>query len=260
MNDTAGNERLGQVQSLVRAFGILDELCKAEGISLRELAAKVDLPRSTVHRLLTTLESLEYASFDRSEGLWYVGRSAFKVGAAFAKTSDLGRLGRNIMNSLVIEVQHSANLSIVENSDMLFVKQIEAKGSWLTAARPGVRLPMYSTASGKAILACYSEAELDLYLADRSLHRRTEQTITDPEALRDELQKIRECGFAVDDEEETQGQRCVAAAVIDPAGRSKGALSISDSSVRLRRGRLREIGPSLVSAARRIGTRVAHSF
>lgn len=253
MSKSAGKERLGQVQSLVRAFGILDELCKADGIALIDVAERVELPRSTAHRLLTTLESLEYASFDRSRGLWFVGRSAFKVGAAFAKTSDFGRLGRNIMNSLVLDVQHSANLSISENHHVLYVNQIEAKGAWLTAARPGVRLPMYSTASGKAILACYSESELDAYLAERRLVGRTGRTITDPMALRDELHKVRECGFAVDDEEQSNGQRCVAAAVVDPAGTSRGALSISDSAARLHRDRLSELGPSLVAAARRIG-------
>lgn len=254
----ASAQRLGQVQSLVRAFGILDELCKADGITLGDLAAATDLPRSTVHRLLTTLEALDYAGYDSKSCKWFVGRGAFKVRAAFLQTRDLGRLGRNIMASLAVEVHHSANLSIPENHSMHYVSQIKAKGAWLTAARPGVRLPMHSTASGKAFMACWTEVELDDYLSEHPLMQNTSRTISNRDALRRELERIRECGFAVDDQEQSDGQRCVAAAIVDRIGRPRGAISVSDSSVRLRRPRLTELGSSLVSAARRISTDVAH--
>lgn len=259
-NVTVDDQRLGQVQSLVRAFGILDELCRADGITLGGLAALTKIPRSTVHRLLSTLEALEYASYDRKACKWFVGRAAFKVGAAFAQTRDMSRLGRKIMGALVLEVQHSANLSIPDYLDMLYVNQIEAKGALLTAARPGVRLPMHSTASGKALMACWTERELDQYLGERPLVQNTSRTISDRQALRQELKKVRECGFAIDDQEQSDGQRCVAAAVVDRAGRPRGAISVSDSSLRLRRERLNQLGPNLVSAARRISTDFVHVF
>lgn len=81
---------LGCVQSLVRAFGVLDELSKTSGLTLTEVANRVRLPRSTTHRLLTTMQALKYVRFDRDTSHWLIGVQAFNVGAAFAEGERLG--------------------------------------------------------------------------------------------------------------------------------------------------------------------------
>lgn len=251
---------LGRVQSLVRAFGILDELAKSDGLTLRELAQAIDLPRSTAHRLLTTMEALRYVAFDRQTNRWSIGVQAFTVGAVFAQTRDLGHLGRSIMRSVAAELQHCVNIAVPEGAGICYVDQVANEGYRQTAARPGAVLPLHTTASGKIMMAHWSKFELDRYLERTPLYARTAQSIVDGSRLRQELALIRERGFAVDDQEHDQDLRCVAALVLDRFGTPRGALSISDRSALLTRSRMSELGPSLISAARQMSSEMHPRF
>lgn len=260
LNPLSGEERLGRVQSLVRAFGVLDALCQREGMTLSGVARTVGLPRSTTHRLLTTMEGLGYVQFDRASSRWLIGVQAFKVGAAFVQTKDLSQLGRGIMRSLMLEVQHSVNISVQEQNAMRYLSQVQVSNVRKTAARPGACLPIYSTAAGKAMMACWSETEFDRYFASTKLIARTRHTIVDRDALRGELKAVRERGYAIDDEEYDTGLRCVAAVVTNHMGAPRGSLSVSDSSIRLKRERLFELGPVLATSARQFSNQIAYQI
>ncbi|WP_097093462.1 IclR family transcriptional regulator [Novosphingobium sp. Chol11] len=248
---------LGRVQSLVRAFGILDELAKSDNMTLSDLSRAVGLPRSTTHRLLTTMEALRYVAFDRGRNGWSIGVQAFTVGAVFAQTRDLGQLGRTIMRSLMSEVQHCVNIAVPEGAGICYVGQAAANGFRQTAARPGAVLPLHTTASGKVLMAHWSRAEFDRYLNSAPLKARTARSIIDGDRLRREMADIHMRGYALDDEEHSGGLRCVAAVVNDRYGLPKGSLSISDRSSHLARARLDELGPTLISAAQRMSMEIA---
>jgi len=248
---------LGRVQSLVRAFGLLDELAKNDSMTLSELASLVSLPRSTTHRLLTTMQALRYVAFDRKTTQWSIGVQAFTVGSVFAQSRGLGNLGRPIMRSLMSEVHHCVNFAVPERQGICYVGQVAQNGFQQTAARPGAVLPLHTTASGKAIMAHWSRSEVDRYLRGDPLKSRTTRSIVDRDRLRHELVETYERGYAFDDEEHEMGLRCVAAVVHDRCGAPCGALSISDRSSRLTRARLDELGPTLVLTARQMSTEVA---
>jgi IclR family acetate operon transcriptional repressor len=249
-------ELLGRVQSLVRAFGVLDELANNDGASLSEIARKVALPRSTVHRLLTTMEALQYVEFDRRSHLWSIGVQAFTVGAAFVQTRDLGQLGRSIMRSLMTEVHHSVNIAVREGAGMCYVGQVAATGIRKTLVKPGSCLPMHTTASGKVLMAHWEQTQLERFLDRRKLTRPTAKSIVDHDRVREELALVRQRGYAIDDEEQSDGLRCVAAIVLDRYGLPKASLSISDTAARLDDQRIDEIGPSLMLAARQLSREI----
>jgi IclR family acetate operon transcriptional repressor len=251
------DEPLGRVQSLVRAFGLLDELAKSDSMTLSDLARLVGLPRSTTHRLLTTMEALRYVAFERATNRWSIGVQAFTVGTVFAQTRDLGKLGRSIMRSLMSEVHHCVNIAVPEGRGICYVGQVAENGFLQTAARPGAVLPLHTTASGKVMMAHWSRPELDRYVQGTILKGRTERSIIDADRLRTELSKIHERGYAVDDEEHDMGLRCIAALVQDRYGMPRGALSISDRTSRLARNRLDELGPTLVLAAQQMTSEIA---
>jgi IclR family acetate operon transcriptional repressor len=251
---------LGRVQSLVRAFGLLDELAKNDSMTLSELARTVSLPRSTTHRLLTTMEALRYVAFDRATNRWSSGVQAFTVGAVFAQTRDLGKLGRSIMRSLMSQVQHSVNIAVPEGQGICYVGQVAGNGFHRTAARPGAVLPLHTTASGKVMMAHWTRQEFDRYVGQTSLQGRTAHSIVDADRLRRELTTIHERGYALDDEEHERGLRCVAAMVHDRYGQPRGALSISDCASRLGRARLDDLGPTLVLAAQQMSSEIAAQF
>lgn len=243
---------LGCVQSLVRAFGLLDRLADCDGMGLSEVARAVNLPRSTAHRLLSTMEALHYVQFDRDQNRWSVGRQAFRVGAAFAQTRDLGEVGRGMMRSLLREVNHCVNVAVPETHGICYIDQAARDGARPSVARPGAVLPMHTTASGKVIMAHWSPLELDRFLEHKELRQRTARTLVDGDRLRDELALVRERGYAIDDQEHEEGLRCVAALVRGYRGESYAALSVSDRVSSLDRLRMDELGPLLVNAARRL--------
>ncbi len=243
---------LGRVQSLVRAFGILDELARAKHLKLGDLAGAMDLPRSTVHRLLTTMEALRYVSFDRRTHSWSVGEQAFKVGTAFIKDDDRPHAGPSIVRAVADEVGQCVNVSVPKGISICYVEQASVAGARATVARPGAVLPLHTTAAGKAILAHYSCSELDAYLHASRLRPQTAKSIVDQGHLRAELELTRVRGFAVDDEEQEEGLRCVAAAIMDRLGKPQRALSISSRARFLDRRRMAELAVPLGAAARRM--------
>lgn len=256
------SDHSGRVQSLVRAFGILDALAdKDDGLTLTEIAKSVDLPRSTAHRLLSTMQALRYVRFDQSTNRWAIGVQAFTVGAAFAQTRDLAKLGRSIMRSLVMDARETVNISVMHSDGVCYVAQMRASERGSALARPGGKLPVHTSASGKAILAYLPEKEVDNFLATKRLVARTRLSITEPQRLKAELGAIRTRGVAVDDQENAPDMRCLAAVVFDEEQRPHASLSISGPISRLSDDRLGDLGEALAAAARRmtaeIGGRVA---
>lgn len=254
-NDDSDQD-LGRVKSLVRAFALLDELALNQGLCLSELTRRVNLPRSTVHRLLTTMEAMRYVEFNRSRHEWAIGLQAFTVGAAFAQSRDLGQLGRPIMRSLMNEIDHPINFALPGLGGVYYVAQEAAQGNNHPFIRTGARLPMHTTASGKVLMAHWREEELERFLDRRFFEKSTARSIVDPAALRDELRGIRNRGYAIDDEEHADGLRCVAAIVFDRHGLPKAALSISDSVARLNQSRIDEMGPTLIRTASQISLEI----
>ncbi|UAK25909.1 IclR family transcriptional regulator [Sphingomonas nostoxanthinifaciens] len=253
MTDDADMERLGKVQSLVRAFNILDALTGFDnGATLTDLARETSLPRSTAHRLLTTMNTLRYVDFDASTNHWMIGVQAFALGNAFVQSRDLGRIGRPIMRSLMIDAGETVNIAIADVDDVAFVGQARpANGNGENTA-PGRHMPMHSTASGKALLAFWEKAARDCFLASHAFERRTDLTIVEADALDAELAHIRARGFAIDDQENELGVRCVAAPVFDSKGLVRASLSISGSVARLAEPRLMMLGRTLSLAAQRM--------
>jgi len=249
----AANDRRGQVQSLQRAIRILEVLAEsAYGMSLGEMAEILGLPPSTLHRLLTTLESSRFVRFDAGEGLWQIGVQAFIIGSAFVRARDLVRMARPHMRRLMEASGETANIYVEDNGEAVCIGQVECRQVMRAISRPGGRVRMHCSGAGKAILAWRGDEELAAVLRSHGLPRATERTIDRPARLREELARIRERGFAVDDEEYAIGMRCVAAPVFDEQGYAIAALSVSGPRARIDNARLAELGPLVARTARAV--------
>lgn len=245
----------GLVQSLARAFTILDVLGAADGpLSLKAVAQAVGLPRSTCHRLLTTMQSLNYVRFEAAAREWHVGRSALSVGAAFVRTRDLASIGRPLIRSLAMELNETINLSHIVEGQLNYVEQVAAKHAMPTFARPGASLPISTTAAGKVILAHMSGARSLALIDGAPLIAKTRNSVTDRSDLIRQLEQARCDGFAVDDQENCQGIRCIAVPVFDETGGPCGALSISGWANRVTEARTRELVQMLSIRATAITT------
>src|SRR5208337_596933 len=200
-----------QVQSLMRALALLNRIAESpeDGASLTDLAQQVGLPTSTAHRLLTTLEQERYVRFNNEQRTWTVGVQSFVTGSALARAH---------MRHLMEEGGETVNLAVEDEGEAVYLAQIECRQMMRAFARPGTRVPLHCSAVGKAILSAASDKRLSKILHQRGMPRLTVKTITTPALLRQELERVRAAGYAVDDEEHAVGLRCIAAPIFDETG------------------------------------------
>lgn len=242
-----------RVQSLSRALGLLDTLAEtADGMTLADVAQVAGLAPSTAHRLLTTLESQRYVRFVASEGVWQVGVQAFVVGQAFRRSRDVVTTARPHMRHLMEESGETVNLYIEEGGEAVCMAQVECRQMMRAIARPGGRVKLHCSAAGKAMLAFMPASQVARILQIHGLPRVSEKTLDTPKKLKAELERGRECGFAVDDEEHAVGLRCVAAAILDEDGRPLAALSISGPLARVDESLIGTMGGLVRRASRAI--------
>ncbi len=243
--DSAG----GEVQSLDRAITILEILHNDEGVTLSDVARRAELPTSTVHRLLTTMQRRGLVKNDAESGLWTVGLGLFRFGSAYLRIRKLPDIGRPVLRELFRDAEETVNLSMVDDSDLVCVAQVESHAPVRAFFRAGRSLPMHASAAGKAILAAMNEEARARWLGPGALERFTTRTLNTRIALLAELAAIGERGWAIDDQEHTLGMRCVAAAIFNEWREPVGAVSVSAPEVRMSNDSLPQLGKRVKAAA-----------
>ena len=222
----------GTVRALDRGLQLLRLLARENRITLTSLAMQVGMPPSTAHRLLTTLQRHRFAEFDEDAQEWMIGVEAFRAGSGFLKRIDLVEASRDIMQRLMSETGETANLAIPDDGDMVFVSQVETHNPIRAFFRPGARSPMHACGAGKALLSQLAHRDIERLLQKKGLPEFTSRTLTRPPLLFDELDAIRNRGWAFDDEERHEGMRCVAAPVFNAYGDAVAAISVSGPTAR----------------------------
>jgi DNA-binding IclR family transcriptional regulator len=213
---------------LARAFAVLDALpSDGAGITLTDLARKVEIPKGSLHRLLGQFLVLEVV---RREGdLYYLGRHLFDLTRFLAPDSRLRQAAMPHMVELFNRVGETLHLGVLADLDVLYVERLAAVESPRWPTRVGQRMPAYCTGLGKALLAfCRTEDTIDR-VVHAPMPRRTPHTLGMPGMFMQDLSRVRERGFAHDREEALAGLTCVAVPVMGPAG-PVAAISISMST------------------------------
>lgn len=236
-------DRSPQVQSLTRALAILEILAEHDsGLSLTELAGLAGLPTSTTHRLLTTLENKRFVRFNRSTNLWSVGVQSFVVGNAFARSRNFVPLAKIFMRHLMDQAGETVNLATQDNGEVVYLAQVECREMMRAFVRPGARSPMHCSAVGKALLAAQPEAEFERSMRQRAIAQDDPSAILLTPAFTKILDDVRNCGYALDDEEQSIGMRCVASVIYDENGGPLAAISVSGPSARITDDRIPILG------------------
>lgn len=239
-NSRAGD---GKNQSLMRALNLLQRLAETpDGLNLTDLSYQLGMPPATVHRLLSTFEELDFVEQDAEQGLWFVGLKAFTVGNAFLGRRDFVASARPHMHDLVEQCGETANLGVIDDGEVVFISQVESREVMRMIVRLGSRSPIHASGVGKALLAYLPQQQLGRILQQRGLARYTERSIDNPAQLRAELERVRQLGYAVDDEEHAVGLRCVASAIFDQNAQPLTAISLSGPKARVTDARLDELG------------------
>jgi IclR family transcriptional regulator, acetate operon repressor len=235
--------RDGGVQSVDRALSIIETLAEDdEGYRLSDLAVRTGLSTSTVHRLLATLEKRRFVLFDRHESKWHVGAKSFSVGATFGRRRNFTAQAMPYLRKLRDQTRETVNLAVVDDESIIVLVRIDSREITRSLTKVGGRVAMVASGVGKAVLATYSDDEVNAIICRQGMPRLTEKSIVRPGELFKALEATRQRGYAVDDEEARIGLRCVSAVVYDDCSEPLAAISVSGMTGRIADDRLPVLG------------------
>ena len=226
------------VQTIERTSLILDILGRSpQGLSIGELSEKTGLPKGTTHRLLTSLAYFDHVRQDSKTKNYHLGFKLVELGNLLLSHLDYRTEAHPYLVELAERTKETVHMVILDRSEVLYVDKVDAgqhAGGLRMASMLGSRIPTHCSAVGKVMLAFLPEEKVAEIVSDKGLPRRTENTITDLEELKTHLQHIREQGYALDDEENEKGIKCIGAPIWDQGGQIIAAISISVPGIRIR--------------------------
>jgi IclR family acetate operon transcriptional repressor len=218
---------------------------------MTQIAERLGMNKSAVHRHLATLEKKRFVQRDPATGVYTLGIRLVQMAYLTLEHSDLRRLAAPVLHRLSDETRETVDLAVLDDADVVFLDVVESPQRVKLAAAVGQRLPAFATASGKSMLAYLPEAAVRRVL-ERGMPFTTEKAAYSPDMLLDDLRETRERGYAFDLEEYELGINAVAAPILDPAGQPMAAVAVAGPSFRLARERLTEIGPIVQAATAEI--------
>ena len=262
MRDSDGGT--GTSQSLERGLAILSSFNSDRPlIGVSELSRDLDLSRSTAHRYVATLAKLGYLQQDPESKRYRLGPKVLDLGFSALNSMDLLEIAAPHLRRLADETQRTVNLAILDGTDVVYIERYRT-------ARPGqreidlnlhvgARLPAYCTAMGKALLAFLPEERLEELIKLIDFVPRGPNTVTDPAAFRDELERIRAAGISVNDEELAYGLRSIAAPIHSHSGEVLAAVNLAVHRTMVSMEELIEqFGPAVTQAAEDISLSLGH--
>lgn len=244
--------------TLDKALDVLDTIGRSgEGLSQAEIAERLQMPRTTVYRLLGTLVDRGLLRRDPLRRVYCLGFRCFEYARQAYSMPDLVAAASVELRSLRDLTGETTYLATLDGLEVLSLERVDGVHSHRSAAALGQRKPLHCTSQGKAILSALDAAQRDAIIKDLPMSPLTPHTITDRRRLQAELKVTAARGYAIDDEEILLGVRCCGAPVIDSAGNVRGAISVAAPAFRMPMERVELLGPEIAQAARRIGAQLA---
>ena len=235
----------GDVRVLHKTLDILETIKASHaGLRLSDLTRKVELPKATVYRILTTLEGRGY--LDRGEdGNYRVARKLSDVQRDGGIDQILSRVAPPLIAELVAATKETVNLGILDAGEVVVIDTVESPQAVRMSSKIGNRRYLHATALGKVLLAGLAEKEISRLMRLKGIPRVTEHTLVTRPAILAELDKVRRQGYAIDNQENEIEGRCIGAPIHGPDGRVVAALSISGPVFRMDMERACSLVPEL---------------
>jgi DNA-binding IclR family transcriptional regulator len=243
------------VPAIERALRIMEYLANSKrGFSLSEISRNLGFPKSSVHLVLGTLETMGYLQKDAQKGRYSFGLKLVSLSRSALENLDLRQVARPFMQALAQQSGLTVHLAILERGEAVIIEKIEAPGFLKLATWVGRRLDVNCTGVGKALIAFLPDEELDRRINPRTLTRHNDRSIVSIRALKRELLEVRKVGYAFDDEEDEIGLRCVGAAVFDSTGNPVAGLSVAGTVNQIPLERVASLGKKVGEAAATISS------
>lgn len=221
-------------------------------LGVAEIARRLGIPKSAAHRTLTALCSTGLVRQDPATAKYRLGMRAVDLGLAALDHGDIRSAALPVLTEVTARTGETTTLSLLAGRERFYAAQVESPQDVRMTVEVGLRCPLYAGASGRAILAFFTEADLDEYLQSVALTALTERTVTDSVTLREVLKQVRALGYAVSYGERDAWAAAVAAPFRDRAGRLAGSLSVCGPIARFESLQASEFGALVAGAAHRL--------
>lgn len=218
-------------------------------MSLAELTREMDVPKSTLHRILTTLQAQRCVMMDDASKKYQLGPKLWELGSAFVEQLDLNSKAVPYMKRLAEACGESVFLGMMEEGHVVYIRQIESPKSVLAVRKLGQRAPAYCTATGLSIMAFAEEGVVRRLLGKQPLEAHTPNTVTSREEIIRRLEAVRESGVAVADGEYNAQLLCVSAPVLDGLAQVRASLTVAMLSEQATDERVRHAKEAVRQAA-----------
>lgn len=220
-------------QSIKRCALILNALgSQNKELGISELSRLLDLHKSTVHRMLVTLEDENFVAYNKTLQKFRLGIKLLELGSMAKEQIDIKNVAWPIMQEIAQKTEESIDLNILIDDRRVSIEKIESPHDLRRTIQLGKSLPLYCGGSGKAILAFLPNSEIERILQKSDLVPLGPNTIINPEVLNEHLKEIREKGYAMSFEERTLGSASIAAPILNEQNYAIASLSISGPSLR----------------------------
>ena len=216
------------IPSLDRAFSVLELLGHASrGLSLAELVRQSDIPKSTLFRILITLQKRHCVVWDEENRSYRLGSMLWSLGSSFLSQSDIYRMAAVHMKDLAEKTRETIFLGEMEGDEVVYLRRMESPRSVTVVKKLGQRVPMHCTATGMAMLAFMAQEQIDSLLERTTLTAFNESTITDRQVLLERLSQIKRDGYALVDGEFNEELLCISAPVFDHTHQPRASLTVA---------------------------------
>ena len=236
-----------------RALTMLEVVAQAsDGLSNAEISRKLNIPKSSASYILRTLETQGYLGRDADSGKYRVGLKILSLSRGALGGLDVRGVAVPIMRRLMQHTGLTCHLAVLDGSDAVYIEKVEPEGFIRMDTWVGRRMRVHATSVGKAMVAHISQGQLEQILLKSGMEKRTPKTITTLPRLLKDLEKVRTQGYAVDDEENNLGARCLGAPIFDERGSILASLGLSGTTQQVSPHTIPRIVEALKDAARHI--------
>lgn len=216
------------VQSIDRAFDIIELLSvEPRGLTMTEIGLKVDLHKSTVHRLLSSMRERGYIEKSQETGNYRLGLGFIELASLYLNNLELKTEAQPFLHRLTKNTGQTAFLAIRDGSEVVYIDKVETYNSLRRYKIIGRRRPLHATSLGKALLSGMKDEEIEKLYSEKPFEKLTNKTLLSFAALMKEIHQIRKQGWSIDDEENEIGTRCVGAPIFDYRDRVIASLSLA---------------------------------
>jgi DNA-binding IclR family transcriptional regulator len=245
----------GSAKALAKGLALIDHIAESDAaLRLVDLVDVSGLPRPTVLRLLDVLCRAEVLRLDAAGG-YTLGPRVAAWGQSFLDRLDLRSQAMPAMQELVDISDETCFLGVLDGSQVLYLAAVNSPQPVRPAARPGSRNPLHCTGIGKVLLAGLADEEVARLLPE-PLERRTENTLTHVAEVVENVRQVRDRGFAIDEIENEEGVRCVAAPIRDSTGAVVAGLSVSAPAYRFSSEDVRRLAPEVLRVTTELSRRL----